>query len=81
MNKIEIIADAEQMAKQVLMLPVEAQDEFFREVLPSIGFNHEEIETVQKYVGYFKLLTNNRHYQDMKEACGLMLWNSFNQAK
>ena len=74
---VEAIAAAEDFAKKVLSLPIEAQGELWK-TLPGLGFTDEEIQGLQKYVALFHMFTDNRYYKAIQTAVGEMLWKTFN---
>ena len=74
---IEVIEKAEAFAKSVLMLPTEAQDEFFK-MLPDLGLTAEEVKNLQEYVALFHMFTDPSYYKKVQAAVGAMLYETFN---
>ena len=58
----------EEFAKQVLRLPIEAQNEFWKESVRSGLMTADEAKGLQKYVALFHMFTDPRHYKAIREA-------------
>lgn len=58
----------EEFAKWVLRLPIEAQDEFWKESVRSGLMTADEAKGLQKYVALFHMFTDPRHYRAIREA-------------
>lgn len=71
------IKNMEDIAKQVLSLNTEKQNEFF-ETLSKSGFTAEEIETLQKSVSFYKLMTDAEFYNAVKQSLAEQLYKEFN---
>lgn len=80
MQNFEVIQRMEETARMILRLPVEAQNDFYAELLAN-GFEKEEVENLMKYVSLYRMFTDTRYHNQMKSAVGMMLWNTFNSAK
>ena len=74
---IEAIESAENFAKSVLMLPVEAQNEYFK-MLPDLGLTEEEVKNLQEYVCLFHMFTDPSYYKKIQATVGAMLYETFN---
>lgn len=74
---IEAIESAENFAKSVLMLPVEAQNEYFK-MLPDLGLTEEEVKNLQQYVALFHIFTDPSHYKKVRATVGAMLYETLN---
>ena len=77
MQDFETISRMEETARQILMLPVEAQNEFYGELL-RIGFEQDEVENMMKYVSLYRMFTDQRYYKEMRQAVATLVWNDFN---
>lgn len=80
MQNVEVIKRMEETAQMILRLPVEAQNEFYVN-LKDIGFTADEVTNLMKYVSLYRMFTDNRYYNEMKQAVATMLWNTFNEKK
>ena len=80
MMNVEVIERMEETARTILRLPVEAQNEFYVNLL-DIGFTKDEVTNLMKYVSLYRMFTDDRHYREMKQAVATMLWNTFNEDK
>ncbi len=74
MSAQEIIAsinptNMETFARAVLMLSPEGQEQFYA-MLPELGVTPEEVKTLQKCVCLYKLHTNRRYYNTIRDAVG-----------
>lgn len=78
MQNVEVIKRMEETAQMILRLPVEAQNEFYVN-LQSIGFTKDEVTNLMKYVSLYRMFTDNRYHDEMKQAVATMLWNTFNE--
>ena len=77
---VEVIQRMEETARMILRLPVEAQNEFYVN-LQDNGFTKDEVTNLMKYVSLYRMFTDNRYYNEMKQAVATMLWNTFNEQK
>lgn len=80
MMNVEVIQRMEETARMILRLPVEAQNEFYVN-LQDNGFTKDEVTNLMKYVSLYRMFTDNRYYNEMKQAVATMLWNTFNEQK
>ncbi len=80
MQNFEVIQRMEETARMILRLPVEAQNNFYAELLEN-GFEKDEVENLMKYVSLYRIFTDMRYYNDMKNAVSRLLWNDFNANK
>jgi hypothetical protein len=78
---IEVLTRMETFAKECLKLFPEQRDAFFSEMVATGLMTAEEAEWVNTYVCYFRLFTDPRYYNAVKQAVGEMLWITFNSDK
>lgn len=76
MKNIAAIADMEAFATLVLKLSPENQAKYW-EALKENGLSTQDIEALQKSVGIYKLMTNQRFYKAAQNAIGETLWAEF----
>lgn len=70
----------ETFARAVLMLSPDSQEQFFA-MLPELGVTPEEVKTLQKCVYLYKMHTNQRYYNTIKNAVGEALAKEWGIAK
>ena len=80
MQNVEVIERMEETARMILRLPVEAQNEFYTNLLDN-GFTQDEVTNLMKYVSLYRMFTDNRYYNAMKQAVATMLHHTFNEQK
>ncbi len=80
MQNFEVIKRMEETAQMILRLPVEAQNEFYFKLMED-GFTADEVTNLMKYVSLYRMFTDNRYHNEMKQAVATMLWNTFNEQK
>lgn len=80
MQNVEVIQRMEETARMILRLPVESQNDFYAELLAN-GFDKDEIENLMKYVSLYRMFTDTRYYNEMKNAVSILVWNDFNANK
>ena len=73
---VEAIKAMEEFARTIIKLPEEAKNSFFESL--SKSFNAEEIETLKKCVGIYRLMTTPMLYKAAKEALAEQLYKEFN---
>ena len=62
------------------MLSPESQEQFFT-MLPELGATPEEVKTLQQCVCLYKMHTNQRYYNTIRDAVGEALANEWGIAK
>ena len=75
----EAIMSMEQMAQQVLRIPEEARNEFYQILLQN-GLTEEDVDTIKKCVGYYRLMTDTRFHDAARQAVCENLYNIFRNA-
>lgn len=70
------IKSMEEFAQKVLTLPAEVQNEYFNNLAEIL--TAEEVETLQKCVALYKLMTNQAFYNAAQKALGEQLYKEFN---
>ena len=80
MQNVEVIQRMEETARMILRLPVESQNSFYAELLEN-GFDKDEVENLMKYVSLYRMFTDARYYNEMKNAVSTLVWNDFNANK
>jgi len=74
----EAITRMETFAKEVLKLTPEQRDAFFRDAVESGLMTADEAEGLASYVCYFRMFTDGRYYNAVRQAVGEMLYHTFN---
>lgn len=59
----------ETFARAVLMLSPESQEQFFA-MLPEVGATPEEVKALQRCVYLYKMHTNQKYYNTIRDAVG-----------
>lgn len=69
MTQQEFASNPEILCRQVLLLPPDDQDTFWKALRASGAFTAEEIKNLQELVGLFRLHTDLRYRKMMQTAC------------
>ena len=76
---IEAIESMEHLAKQVLRMSEEKQNEFFDRLKETLS--EDDILTIKKCVGFYHLFTSPSFYKAMQTSLGEQLYNEFTMTK
>lgn len=75
---VEALTRMETFAREALKLFPEQRDAFFKEMVATGMMTQEAAEGLASYVCYYRMFTDQRYYNAIKQAAGEMLYATFN---